>query len=340
MHLLKKVLSVATLLTALGISLFAQQSAKHPGIVLYNENKFAEAISSLEKALKQKEFKDNAELLNYLGLSLIANGNANKASKPLEKAVGLEPGNNRYRVHLAYAYLSNRELDKSQKETEAVLKVEPQNSQAHYLHGIANLWEQKLDAADADADRILAIDKAFPEAYILKSDILLARLGLKVSGGSTIEKEIGLLSAATEILKTGVSNCKNVANNKKLEAEYISVNTFNNYFANRKAVVPGAVKTPQSKVPEAGVVPVKIISKPSAPFTDSARKAGVEGVIRVAVLFGADGKTIDVMLIKGIGYGLDQQAMTAARRIKFEPMQKDGKPVSIIKLVEYSFSTR
>ena len=29
---------------------------------------------------------------------------------------------------------------------------------------------------------------------------------------------------------------------------------------------------------------------------------------------------------------------TAARKIEFEPMTKDGKPVSVVKIVEYSFS--
>ena len=127
MNFLTKVLSIAVVLTALSTSLFAQQPGKHPGIVLYNESKFAEAISSLENALKQKEFKDNARLLNYLGLSLIENGNPKKARKSLEMAVSLEPANLDYRVNLAYAYLRNREVNKSQAATEEVLKLDPKN---------------------------------------------------------------------------------------------------------------------------------------------------------------------------------------------------------------------
>lgn len=313
--------------------LFAQQPNRHEGIILYEQGKYSEAVSLLESTSKQKEFKTNAEIFNYLGLAYIEKGETKKAKKSLEKSVALSPTNLAYRVNLAYAYLRNRQIDKAQSETEAVIKSDPKNISAYFLHGTANLWEGKLDSADKDADSMLTIDSAYPEAYIMKSDVLVARLGAKVGAGSEINDEVTLLKAATDILKTGVINCKNTTNCKKIESEFESVNAFYNYFVNRKPLVPGTVITP-----EAGVTPLKIISKQKAVYTESARQARAQGTIQLAVLFGANGRIENVMLIKRLGYGLDQQAIAAARGITFEPMKRDGKSVSTVKIIEYGFS--
>jgi len=44
------------------------------------------------------------------------------------------------------------------------------------------------------------------------------------------------------------------------------------------------------------------------------------------------------LVVKPLGFGLDEEAVKAARKIKFQPATKDGKPVSIVKRVQYSFS--
>jgi TonB family protein len=66
--------------------------------------------------------------------------------------------------------------------------------------------------------------------------------------------------------------------------------------------------------------------------------SGVQGTITVAALFGSNGKVLNVLLIKRLGYGLDEQAISAARAIRFEPQQKDGKAVSVVRLVSYTFN--
>lgn len=46
------------------------------------------------------------------------------------------------------------------------------------------------------------------------------------------------------------------------------------------------------------------------------------------------------MILKSLGYGHDQSAAAAAWQLKFEPAQKDGKPVSSLVIVEYGFLIR
>ncbi len=83
--------------------------------------------------------------------------------------------------------------------------------------------------------------------------------------------------------------------------------------------------------------PVKIISKRPPQYTEEARRNQVSGRIKVAVEFGSDGKIKFVVPLRGLSYGLTESAVKAASEIRFEPAVKNGKTVTVIKIVEYSF---
>ena len=84
--------------------------------------------------------------------------------------------------------------------------------------------------------------------------------------------------------------------------------------------------------------PIKVLKKPRASYTDEARKNGVQGMVRLAVEMGADGKIKFVYPFQGLKHGLTEEAEKAARRIKFEPPVKNGKPVSTIRIYGYGFT--
>ncbi|HEY8560661.1 MAG TPA: energy transducer TonB [Pyrinomonadaceae bacterium] len=83
---------------------------------------------------------------------------------------------------------------------------------------------------------------------------------------------------------------------------------------------------------------VKILSKPRANYTDAARQAQVQGKVVLRVTFSANGSIGAISVISGLGNGLTEQAIAAARGIRFEPAKKAGVPVSVSKPVEYSFT--
>ncbi len=64
-------------------------------------------------------------------------------------------------------------------------------------------------------------------------------------------------------------------------------------------------------------------------YTDAARKAKINGSVVVAVAINEEGRVDDVKIVRGLGYGLDQNAMDAATQAKFTPATKDGKPVPV-----------
>lgn len=81
----------------------------------------------------------------------------------------------------------------------------------------------------------------------------------------------------------------------------------------------------------------KITAKPRPSYTDLARSNSVSGIITLAVEFGADGKVGTIVVIKSLPGGLTESAIEVAKKIKFEPMLKDNKPITIVRIVEYSF---
>jgi TonB family protein len=90
---------------------------------------------------------------------------------------------------------------------------------------------------------------------------------------------------------------------------------------------------------EDGVSPVRILSKPRPTYTVEARKNGVTGSIKLRVSFLASGTIGDVISVNTLPDGLTESAIEAAKGIKFQPATKNGTPLTVTKLVEYSFTT-
>lgn len=92
---------------------------------------------------------------------------------------------------------------------------------------------------------------------------------------------------------------------------------------------------PKKPQPKSG--DVKITQKPRPSYTDDARANLVSGIVKLAVEFGADGKLKYAFVFRTLPHGLTENSVKAAQKIKFEPAVKDDKPVSAIKIIEYSF---
>lgn len=83
--------------------------------------------------------------------------------------------------------------------------------------------------------------------------------------------------------------------------------------------------------------PLKIKKKPSARAQGCDRQSS--GVIRVKVTFDKSGVVTKVVRISGSGCGrFDDEAIRAAKKIKFEPATKDGVAVTVVRTLEYVFS--
>jgi TonB family protein len=82
----------------------------------------------------------------------------------------------------------------------------------------------------------------------------------------------------------------------------------------------------------------RIASQPKPVYTDSARQNQIQGTVVLLVVLKFDGTIGSIRVVSGLAYGLTEQAIAAARNIKFTPAKKDGVPVSVSVQVEYLFS--
>jgi TonB family protein len=86
-----------------------------------------------------------------------------------------------------------------------------------------------------------------------------------------------------------------------------------------------------------GVTAPRAIFQPEAEFTDAARSAKFGGNCVVSLVVNAEGMPENVRVVRRLGYGLDENAVSAVKRYRFRPaMTKDG-PVPAAISVSVSF---
>jgi len=81
-----------------------------------------------------------------------------------------------------------------------------------------------------------------------------------------------------------------------------------------------------------------ILSKEKARYTDAARRNGVQGVVVLSVIFASDGTVGSIQVVRGLPDGLNENAIEAAKKIKFRPAIRNGQPVSVRGNLHYSFN--
>jgi TonB family protein len=82
----------------------------------------------------------------------------------------------------------------------------------------------------------------------------------------------------------------------------------------------------------------RLVMKPEPQYTDDARRAALTGTVVLKVVFASSGTVTNIRTVSPLPYGLTEQAIAAARNIKFIPAVKDGKYVSMWYQLEYNFN--
>ncbi|MDX6613251.1 MAG: periplasmic protein TonB [Blastocatellia bacterium] len=82
----------------------------------------------------------------------------------------------------------------------------------------------------------------------------------------------------------------------------------------------------------------RILSKPEALYTETARKNQIMGTVVLKVVFGANGQVTNIRAVSGLPDGLTEKAIAAAHQMKFIPATKDGHNVSMYAQLEYTFT--
>jgi periplasmic protein TonB len=92
--------------------------------------------------------------------------------------------------------------------------------------------------------------------------------------------------------------------------------------------------------PGGGIEPPRLLREVKAQYTDEARKRGLTGDVLLEIVIKSDGTVGDVKVLRGLGAGLDDRAVSAVRNWRFAPARRLGAPVDVIVEVEVEFSLR
>jgi TonB family protein len=94
--------------------------------------------------------------------------------------------------------------------------------------------------------------------------------------------------------------------------------------------------------PGNGVSLPEVITEVKPQYTAEAMRAKVQGVVWLECIVMPDGSVGDVRVTKSLDsvFGLDQEAIKAARRWRFKPGFLQGQPVPVIITIELTFTLR
>jgi len=86
-----------------------------------------------------------------------------------------------------------------------------------------------------------------------------------------------------------------------------------------------------------GVKAPRVISAPEPEFSELARGLKASGRVMVSLQVDADGRPSHLRIVRPFGLGLDEKAIEAVNKYRFEPAMKDGAPVPVEMNVEVNF---
>jgi TonB family protein len=83
--------------------------------------------------------------------------------------------------------------------------------------------------------------------------------------------------------------------------------------------------------------PLEITFKPRPVYTSEARRLRIEGDVILQVMFRASSEVCVLHVIRGLGHGLDENAVSAASAIRFRPATQAGRPIDDVATVRINF---
>ena len=324
-------------LLVLSFSSFAfAQNEREAGIKLYKGGDYKGAIKVLKQAAKGNS-GDAAEVLYFLGLAYFQTGKSKEAQKAFAASIKLKPEDSRGYIGMAYVQYSNNKISEAATSARKAVELNNQSFEAHYLLGLISLEGGFYNVAYDRADLVIKINPNYAEAYLLKAEALT--LSFAQTSGAVLKSQkerVGLLKEAALNMEKYLSLSTNDKEKTNQRERFESLKFFADYYEKpenqpQNTLEPNPLRGDNFN-------DIKIISKPRAQYTDAARNQGISGSIRLLIELSGDAKIKSILVLRGLGGGLTAQAIKAAKQIKFEPATKDGQPISVVKIIEYSFT--
>jgi periplasmic protein TonB len=76
------------------------------------------------------------------------------------------------------------------------------------------------------------------------------------------------------------------------------------------------------------IVKAKVLHVEQPGYTAAAKSARIEGRVQLILDIDEQGNVINARTKNGLGYGLDEAALAASKKMRFSPATRCGKPVA------------
>jgi TonB family protein len=277
------------------------------GRKFYRTGQTERAIEELYNALSVEEVYFDAQML--LARSLLTARRPREAVAMLRGVDAIERGKVSYQKLLGKAYYqANKLREASSSLNYAIAEASRPDPELHYYHGLVELrWGNSRNAI-RDARRALAISPRYRPARKLLSDAYL------------MDKDMPRAAKQLAIYLKYVRDREEAA-----------------AMRTRLKALRSLSRAKSEKTVTTSFVHPQILTVPKPFYTLEARRNRIEGTVKVEVLLGSDGRIQQVILVQGLGFGLDEETIQAAKEIRFKPGENNGKPVSVWMRILFPF---
>jgi TonB family protein len=317
-----------------------QPSDRDQGIALFKQKDALGAIKLLKAAVKRNP--EDGEAWYFLGLALNLRDDLKAARKAFENATknlpAFAPGHSAY----AYTLLATNRTSDAADEARRALELDSDNADAHYVLGAAYLRGGNAAIAKREADLAVKLKPVFPFAYLLQYQAVLVGYAQRAASWR---------SNSGAPPKPGETNNPTASNPKRAEVFENAANALATYLKQRPEddtpmwheqldtlrVFAGASSDPTVSSRDVEVR-ARVLSKPEPQYTEAARNADISGTVILQAIFTSRGTVEHILVLSYLPYGLTEAAIAVAKKIKFVPAMKEGRPVSMFMQLEYNFN--
>lgn len=272
---------------------------------------FSQAVTLGRSAMLDKPLQETAQQHVQKAWEALRKENYRKAKDEAKRALSLDKETPEAYLLLGMIHRREGKWGDALRYIKEALKHKPDYSDAHYILGL--LYFQKNDFARAreEANYVISQGSHLPNIYVLLAQADLAS-----------RKYPDALSAFEAALRLTPASHEDAA---KLQAQI--------------EALKGWIESTARRLDPSYVQP-KLLNSPQPEYTDEARAAKIQGTVRLAVLVSETGKVASTLVFLGLGFGLDEQALKAVRKLKFKSATKDGASVPLWVMVEVEFNLR
>jgi len=312
-------------------------------IELYKQGSHAQAADILRRAVKQR--KTDAQAWLHLGIALSRAGKSKDARKAFEQTLKLSPHTPQAHIGIAYIFMDENKLAEAEQHALRAVAIAPRNAEAHYALGSIALRQGSAAKALAEADATLRLNPNFAGALILKTE---ATMEVYTAANAERAAKYRMLNQPVPPLtpEERAESGKMLREAAESVEKYLRLSPASpaapRLREQAEALRWHAEVVAESDEPfayDAAAVTTKaqIVSKAEPLYTDEARNNGITGTVRLRMLLSFDGRVRHISVLQGLGGGLTEMAVNAARKTRFIPATKDGRPVSQFVITEYNF---